>query len=330
MKLSVLVPTYRRPHELRHCLNALAMQTRPPDEVLVVVRDSDDETWAFLRGCGLPALPLRSISTSRPGLIAAMDAGLAQAQGDIVAITDDDAVPRPDWLARIEAHFLANPRVAGVGGRDWLHANGRVEDGTRQVVGQVRWFGRVIGNHHLGSGGPREVDVLKGVNCAYRRALIRRVGLDQHLRGAGAQVYWELGLGIRLRRAGWTLVYDPAVAVDHYPAARFDEDQRGRQSLRAFWNEAYNQMYVMLDCLPPGRKALALTYGLAVGSRHAPGAAIMVLSALSGAAGGSALQRYRAATTARLAACVDVLRLKLSAPVVRRRGPVAHTPGNER
>jgi len=28
--------------------------------------------------------------------------------------------------------------------------------------------------------------------------------------------------------AGWKLIYDPRVAVDHYPAQRFDEDQRNK------------------------------------------------------------------------------------------------------
>lgn len=33
----------------------------------------------------------------------------------------------------------------------------------------VQWFGRVIGNHHLGTGGVREVDILKGVNMSFRQ-----------------------------------------------------------------------------------------------------------------------------------------------------------------
>jgi GT2 family glycosyltransferase len=313
MSITVLVPTYRRPADLCRCLHALAVQTRPPDQVVVVVRDSDDETRAFLSTGNLPPLPLVSIPTHKPGLIAAMNAGLARAQGDIVAVTDDDAAPRPDWLARIEAHFLADPRVAGVGGRDWVHSNGPVEDERRLVVGKVQWFGRVIGNHHLGAGGPREVDVLKGVNCAYRRAVIQRFGLDQRLRGTGAQVHWELGLGLRLRRAGWKLLYDPAIAVDHYPAARFDDDQRGRQSRQAFWNEVYNETYVLLDCLPLWRKLLAFAYGLGVGSRHAPGAGIVFLHSVSGGPRAADLSRYRAASSARLSALVNFMRQRASA-----------------
>ncbi len=120
-----------------------------------------------------------------------MSAGLEVARGDIVAITDDDAAPHPDWLARIEAYFSTHQGLAGVGGRDVVCHGEHPEGGAREVVGKVQWFGRVIGNHHLGIGRAREVDELKGVNCAYRHAALRRVGFDERLRGTGAQVHWE-------------------------------------------------------------------------------------------------------------------------------------------
>jgi len=43
---------------------------------------------------------------------------------------------------------------------DWVYHGTQLEDGARKVIG--RCIGRVIGNHHLGVGEPREVDVLKG------------------------------------------------------------------------------------------------------------------------------------------------------------------------
>jgi len=200
-----------------------------------------------------------------------MNAALRAAQGEIIAITDDDAAPRSDWLARLEAHFRTDLKVVGVGGRDWVYHGERLEDGVQRLVGKVQWFGRVIGNHHLGVGGPREVDILKGVNCAYRRDVIQRVGFDEQLLGTGAQVYWELSLGLHLRRAGWKLVYDPAVAVEHYPAPRFDEDQRHSFSAVAFSRMVHNETLVLLRYLSPVRRFVFAFYALTVGSRAAPG-----------------------------------------------------------
>jgi cellulose synthase/poly-beta-1,6-N-acetylglucosamine synthase-like glycosyltransferase len=252
------------------CLDALKRQSRIPDEVLVVVRDADAETKALLEGCEFASSTLRVVTVIVPGVVAALNAGLEAARADIIAITDDDAVPRPDWLARINTHFRADPKVGGVGGRDWLHYDGKADDGARKVVGRVQWFGRVIGNHHLGVGGPRRVDVLKGVNCAYRRTVLQCIGFDERLLGTGAQVHWELSLGLQLRRAGWKLIYDPAVAVDHYPAPRWDhgEDQRDHYE---WTNEAYNETLSLLEHVTPMRRLVLIIWAVLVGTRSSPG-----------------------------------------------------------
>lgn len=174
LTITVLIPTYRRPKDLARCLSALKQQTRPADEVLVVVRDTDTETWALFKDFNLGSLPLRTVTVKVTGVVAAMNLGLEKAQGDIISITDDDAAPHPDWLARIEAHFLADERVGGVGGRDWMYEGMQLVEGRREIVGQLQWFGRTIGEHHLGVGEPREVDILKGVNMSYRSDEIGR------------------------------------------------------------------------------------------------------------------------------------------------------------
>jgi glycosyltransferase involved in cell wall biosynthesis len=96
MRISVLVPTYRRKNDLKRCLQALQVQSSPVDELLVIVRDTDHETRTFLSSFDLSALPIKIIDVVQPGVIAALNAGLKMAQGDIVAMTDDDAAPHPD------------------------------------------------------------------------------------------------------------------------------------------------------------------------------------------------------------------------------------------
>ena len=269
MSISVLVPTYRRPLDLSRCLAALEAQTRPADEVLVVVRDSDTETQSFLASSA-PHLPsLRVVTVCVPGVLAAMTAGLAQSGGDIVALTDDDTASYPDWLARIEAHFNANSKVGGVGGRDWQPNDHR----SRSVVGKIQWHGRVIGNHHLGVGEAREVDVLKGANCAYRAEPLKQIGFESRLRGEGAQAHWELALGMAIRQAGWKLIYDPAVALDHFPAPRFDEDtnHRGFFNAAGLTNVVYNETLILLKYLPPLRRTAFLIWAFFVGTWSDPG-----------------------------------------------------------
>src|SRR2546421_10109259 len=107
MELSVIVPTYRRPAELRRCLGGLAAQKRLPAEVLVVARGDDARTWEVL-GDAPEELPVRGIPVDAAGVVAALNAALQLAAGELVAITDDDAVARPDWLERLERRFQAD------------------------------------------------------------------------------------------------------------------------------------------------------------------------------------------------------------------------------
>jgi cellulose synthase/poly-beta-1,6-N-acetylglucosamine synthase-like glycosyltransferase len=267
MKITVIIPTYCRPRDLAYCLDALKQQTRPAEEILVIVRDTDSKTWSFLESYNFAPLPLHTVRVTIPGQVAALNAGLDQARGEIVSFTDDDAVPHPEWLARIEAHFLSDSCIGGVGGKDWVYQNDQLLDGRRLLVGRVQWFGRAIGSHHFGVGEPREVEILRGVNMSYRRSAIANFRFDERLLGTGAQVDNDLAFSLTVKRAGWKLIYDPRVEVDHYMTQRFDEDQRHKFNYIAMMNRVYNETLILLEYLPPIRRVVFLAWAILVGTR---------------------------------------------------------------
>lgn len=268
--ISVLVPTWQRPASLERCLRAIAVQTRQADEVIVITRESDAAARETAKGIAYRD-PTRTLVLTIPegGVIAAMQAGLDAATGTIIALTDDDAEPADDWLARLLALIDADPSVAGAGGLD----RQPLEQGAATTVGRVQWFGRVIGRHHLGAGPARDVDVLKGVNCAFRAPLLRAVGFDARLRGTGAQLHWELGVCLPLRRAGWRLVYDPAVVVLHHVEARASDDElhRGRFSANAFEDGVHNEAVAIGEYLPTPVRVVWTPWAAFVGTVAAPG-----------------------------------------------------------
>jgi GT2 family glycosyltransferase len=296
--VSVIVPSWRRVRSLERCLRALAAQSHRPDEIVVGVRADDTDTISVLAAL-TPAFPvaLRTGAAHGPGVVAAMSAALAACRNDatIIAITDDDTEPHADWIERLVACF-ADPRVGGAGGRDWQP----FERGDRATVGVVQWFGRMIGNHHLGAGPARDVDVLKGANCAYRAPLLRASGFDARLAGSGAQLYWELALCLPLRRAGWRLVYDPAIAVEHHVEPRGDSDQvhRGVFAAEPLSDAVHNQTLVLLEQRTGAARAAFLAWALIVGTRLEPGAAQFALLALRGDR--HPLARWRAALDGRM------------------------------
>ena len=267
IRITVVVPTYRRPQDLVLCLEALKKQTRPADEVVVVIRDLDTETWEFLKTYNSQPLPLTTAKVAIPGQVAALNGGLELASGNVISFTDDDAVPHTEWLARIEAHFLSDSRIGGVGGRDWLYIGNELVEGERKIVGKVQWFGRTIGEHHRGVGKPREVEILKGANMSYRRSAIGDLQFDWRLLGSGAEVHNDLAFALSIKKAGWKLIYDPLVEIDHYQGERFDEDLRGQFNETAWFNEVHNDTLVLLEYLPPIRKVVYLVWTIFVGTR---------------------------------------------------------------
>ncbi|MGH3744236.1 MAG: glycosyltransferase, partial [Mycobacteriales bacterium] len=103
---SVVLVTHDRRRLLERTLDALASQTLPPDEVLVVDNGSTDGTGAVLES--------RRSRHDPPGLrVITRDANLPVAQGrnlavaasrgEVVAFTDDDCRPRPTWLEALVA-----------------------------------------------------------------------------------------------------------------------------------------------------------------------------------------------------------------------------------
>ncbi|MDJ0693854.1 glycosyltransferase [Mastigocoleus sp. MO_188.B34] len=271
MSIAVIVPTYRRPKDLVRCLEALQKQNRLADEVIVIVRDTDANTWSFLENFDPNVLPLQIVKVTVPGVVAAMNAGIDNASSEIIAFTDDDAEPHSEWLAKIEAHYLKDDQVGGVGGRDWVYHGNDLEDGASNKVGRLLWFGKTVGNHHIGVGEPREVDILKGVNMSFRRAAMGEWRFDKRMLGSGAQVHFEVEFCLKLKRAGWKLIYDPNIAVNHYPAQRFDEDKRNSFNRRALANAVHNETLALLEHLSPLRKLVFLLWSILVGTRDSMG-----------------------------------------------------------
>jgi glycosyltransferase involved in cell wall biosynthesis len=105
--ISVVIPTYRRPYLLERCLQAVLRQDLNGDDFEIIVADDGAEaaTEALVRtlaeqqqGRG-PALHYVAVH-GRHGPAAARNAGWRRAEGEVIAFTDDDCVPAPNWLRK--------------------------------------------------------------------------------------------------------------------------------------------------------------------------------------------------------------------------------------
>lgn len=117
-RISVVVPTYRRPELLSRCLTALLQQTMNPAayEVIVVDDGHDDATRTLVqrlrRMGGMPALRYIRPEHGR-GPAVARNAGWRAARGSLVAFTDDDTIADRRWLAEGEAAMAHRVAMCG-------------------------------------------------------------------------------------------------------------------------------------------------------------------------------------------------------------------------
>jgi glycosyltransferase involved in cell wall biosynthesis len=107
MTISVVVPTRDRPKSLIDCITRLELQTDPPDEVLVIVHESDLATLRCLEEISCP-LNLVLVRTTG-GACRARNDGIAMASSDIIVLIEDDMLLSLKFIETIRSLFSAEP-----------------------------------------------------------------------------------------------------------------------------------------------------------------------------------------------------------------------------
>ncbi len=98
-RVSVIVPVRNRRDLLRATLDALAKQVLTDHEVIVVDDGSTDGAPDEARADAGRGRPVRLLHVEGAGAVAARRSGVAAARGELLAFTDSDCVPEPDWLS---------------------------------------------------------------------------------------------------------------------------------------------------------------------------------------------------------------------------------------
>jgi glucosyl-dolichyl phosphate glucuronosyltransferase len=247
MKISAIVCTHNRCQSLAKALNSLAALTLPEDvqwEVLVVDNNSSDKTREVVQKdfCDRYAGRFRYVFEPRPGKSYALNAGIQQAQGDILAFTDDDVTVEKAWLQNLMA-ALHNSEWAGAGGRviaewacpppRWLALEGRYALGDTLAL-----FDRGSEAHEL-------FENPFGANMAFRKAMFEKYGgfrtdLGPRAGSREPQKSEDAEFGSRLLDAGERLCYEPSAIVHHWvPESRLQKEyfltwwfDKGRSDVR--------------------------------------------------------------------------------------------------
>ena len=234
---SIIIPNYNGKHLLAACLPALRRQTWPAErfETIVVDDASSDGSAAFLAE-NFPEVQV-VVLPRNSGFIAACNAGVQTARGDVLVLLNNDTEAEAGWLEALVSALLSTPEAGSAASkmllfdqRDHLHTAG-------DMMG-VDGIPRNRGVWQPDDGqydGQRWVFGVCGGAAAYRRDAWRQAGgFDPSL-----FMYMEdVDLAWRLQLLGWKALYVPDAR--RLPQGERDRRRRARPATTSgatrFWS----------------------------------------------------------------------------------------------
>jgi N-acetylglucosaminyl-diphospho-decaprenol L-rhamnosyltransferase len=292
--LSVAVVSYNTCGLLRACLASLhARQAEGEARLEIIVADngSDDGSLDMVRA-EFPAV--RVIETGgNVGFGRANNLALRDARGHYFCLLNSDAEALPGALAKTLAYLGAHPGV-GLAGGQLLWPDGRAQtswgsDPTLAGVWQEQTFwGKIaptplpspvpgeggktspsnsplslaalsrqasVAGWREGPGvGAKDVDQISGAYMVIRRAAWRQVGgFDP----AYFMYNEDVDLNVRLRRAGWRVVFLPDALIRHHLGASSRADWRTRARMVSAYNQSRGYYFTRYDGPEAGRRLRA-------------------------------------------------------------------------
>ena len=240
--VSVVVANYGRAELLRACLQSLLEQTWPRLEILVVdngSRDHSAEVVSSFADRGVRLLPL----TENRGFAAAVNLGVRESRGELVALLNNDAVASPEWIEELVGGVGASPEVGMCASKILFYGSDVIDKAGHLIFPDGQNRGRGTGERDRGQyDGAEEVLAADGCAALYRKEVLEQVGGFDENFFAYAE---DADLGLRARWLGWRCRYAPGAVVHHHHSSTLGP----YSSRKVYWVER-NRLWLALKNFP--------------------------------------------------------------------------------
>jgi GT2 family glycosyltransferase len=216
---SVVVPTYDRPQRLAACLQSLTcLDYRRDGFEVIVVDDGSDVPPEAAVAPFRDRIDVTLLTQPHAGPATARNAGAARARGELLAFTDDDCSPAPDWLRALSARFAGCPSHA-IGGRTLNGLpNNSYSTASQLLIGYLYAYYNATAD---------QAGFLASNNLALPAGRFHDIdGFDTTYPSSAAE---DRDLCDRWLHRGYRMVYAPEVVVYHAHAL----------TLRSFWRQHF-------------------------------------------------------------------------------------------
>jgi len=241
--ISLIICTRNRKKQLTACLKTLSRIDFPCSrwELILVDNGSSDQTSEVIATYKNALQNVKSCFEPIRGLARARNRGLSLASGDIIAFTDDDCYPEPNFLAQIALGFM-DEAIDFVAGRVELYSKEDAEITALTLKNQVNFDPGIF----IPTG------AIHGANFAIRRRVMERIGGFDELLGSGTLFSSgeDIEFVARASAAGFRGVYLPGPCVLHHHGRKTFEVPdlmkkydwgRGAYYARHFFNKGYGK-----------------------------------------------------------------------------------------
>jgi len=219
MLITVILCTFNRSVSLAKALESVAASILPPEvawEVLVVDNNSNDSTPHVVSNfCGQHPHRFRYLFEPRQGKSYALNTGIQEARGDVLAFMDDDVTVDPHWLHSLTVSLRTD---------EWAGSGGRIL--PERKFSPPRWLAlqgpysmpSALALFDLGDQPGRLECSPWGTNMAFRRVMFEKYGgfrVDLGPRPGSEIRNEDTEFGRRLLAADERLRYEPSAVVNH-------------------------------------------------------------------------------------------------------------------